>query len=662
MHTFAKNLSIALAAPLALMAGAHRAAAADDLASFGVLAGSTVTNTGASVITGNVGVSPGNAITGFPPGLVVDGVIYTSGGVVEQAQSDLTTQFTTLNGQPPSNNLTSTNLGGLTLTSGVYKFDDSAQLTGQLTLDAQGNPNSRFVFVIGSTLTTASASQINLINAAQGGNVYFIVGSSATLGTDTEFAGQILALTSITLNNGANINCGAALARNGAVTLDTNTISICVLDQATIGDVLDTITAGTGGNQNSVGSAIDSYVSGGGVLPAEFQNLIAFLSPTELDDALSQLSGEIGTSVAPAGMQATTSFLSQVFSELNDGSEGQYAPQSEPVPDQAPGPNAPATVKTLGYGPDEAQTTGSVPGLTAFDRTSSPDPRRWNAWVAAYGDRTTADGSFTDGTHDLTMDSAGVSAGLDYRITPDTRVGFALSGGRSNFDLADGLGDGRSNVTQAAIYGRTNLDAAYLAGALSFGHYDVKTDRTLTFDGGDHLSSSFSAYDVAGRVEAGYRFSIPETTILSGATGLTPYAALQVQSFHTPSYSEPSDSGTSPFALNYDANTTTSVHTELGAKVDHVIALQDATVLTLRGRIAWAHDTGQNSDMQASFQGLPGSSFTVAGVEYGSDALLLSAGAEIKLKGGFAVSGLLDSRFASTWKSYAATARLSYGW
>ena len=117
-------------------------------------------------------------------------------------------------------------LGGLTLTSGVYCFSSSAQLTGTLTLDAQGDANASFIFQIGSTLTTASSSSVVFSNGGQGGSVFYQVGSSATLGTGTDFTGNILALTSITLNTGATIDCGRALARNGAVTLDNNTISI----------------------------------------------------------------------------------------------------------------------------------------------------------------------------------------------------------------------------------------------------------------------------------------------------------------------------------------------------------------------------------------------------------------------------------------------------
>jgi hypothetical protein len=194
-------------------------------ASFAVLAGSTVTNTGPSIVSGNLGVSPGSAVTGFPPGMVVNGVINAGNAVAAQAQSDLTVAFNNLAGQACDRNLTGQDLGGLTLTAGVNCFDTSAFLTGTLTLDAQGDPNAVFIFKIGSTLITASNSSVVVINGGTGCNVFFQVGSSAILGTGTSFTGNILALTSITLNTGANINAGRALARNGAVTLDTNNVS-----------------------------------------------------------------------------------------------------------------------------------------------------------------------------------------------------------------------------------------------------------------------------------------------------------------------------------------------------------------------------------------------------------------------------------------------------
>ena len=196
--------------------------------SFAVLGGSTVTNTGASVITGNLGVSPGSSVTGFPPGIVTGGAIHAADGVAAQAQSDLTTAYNAAAGIPCGVDLTGQDLGSVgTLTPGVYCFTSSAALTGTLTLNFQGNPNALFLFKIGSTLTTASGSSVVLTNT--GGttcptNLFWQVGSSATLGTGSTFAGNILALTSITITTGAGLT-GRALARNGAVTLDTNTVT-----------------------------------------------------------------------------------------------------------------------------------------------------------------------------------------------------------------------------------------------------------------------------------------------------------------------------------------------------------------------------------------------------------------------------------------------------
>lgn len=190
---------------------------------FAVLGGSTVTNTGPSVITGNLGVSPGSAVTGFPPGLVNGGAIEAATAVALQAQNDATTAYNALAGQSCTQDFTGQDLGGKTLTPNVYCFSSSAQLTGTLTLNAGGDPNAVFIFKIGSTLTTASSATAFVVNGGSNCNVFWQVGSSATLGTATTLVGNILALTSISATTGARI-FGRALARNGAVTLDTNTI------------------------------------------------------------------------------------------------------------------------------------------------------------------------------------------------------------------------------------------------------------------------------------------------------------------------------------------------------------------------------------------------------------------------------------------------------
>lgn len=214
---------VALVAALAALPAAAQAAPVllGTAAPFAVLAGSTATNTGPSVLNGDLGLSPGSSISGFGLPAVVNGSTHNTDAVAAQAQGDLTTAYNTAAAQLSPVDLTGQDLGGLTLTPGAYAFSTSAQLTGALTLDAQGDPNAQFVFEIGSTLTTASASSVVMINGASPCNVYWQVGSSATLGSTTAFQGTIMALTSVTLDNGASV-IGRALARNGAVTLDDN--------------------------------------------------------------------------------------------------------------------------------------------------------------------------------------------------------------------------------------------------------------------------------------------------------------------------------------------------------------------------------------------------------------------------------------------------------
>jgi Ice-binding-like len=191
---------------------------------FGVLAGSTVTNTGATVIGGDLGLSPGTAVTGFPPGLLT-GTEHVADGVAGGAQSDLTTAYNDAAGRSPSGSVGPAIGAGQTLTPGVYNASSSLDLGGSLTLDAQGNPNAVFIFQVGSTLVTDSASSVILTNGAQACNVFWQVGSSATLGTHSSFQGSILALTSISVTTGDTI-IGRALARNGAVTLDDDLITV----------------------------------------------------------------------------------------------------------------------------------------------------------------------------------------------------------------------------------------------------------------------------------------------------------------------------------------------------------------------------------------------------------------------------------------------------
>jgi hypothetical protein len=226
MTRLTRRLTISLIGVSALVLGAWPMAALaatqprmGTATNFAVLAGSTITNTGPTVISGGLGLSPGTAVTGFPPG--VASVQHKTDAVALSAKNSLVTTYNDLASWGPTRSLTGQDLGGKTLTPGVYRFSSSAQLTGTLTLSGNGI----FIFQTGSTLTTASNSRVVVRNGAQGCGVYWKVGSSATLGTGTQFQGTIVALTSITMVTGATILPGRALARNGAVTLDSNRIT-----------------------------------------------------------------------------------------------------------------------------------------------------------------------------------------------------------------------------------------------------------------------------------------------------------------------------------------------------------------------------------------------------------------------------------------------------
>lgn len=192
---------------------------------YGILAGSMITNTGPTVINGDLGLSPGSSVTGFPPG-VVNGTQHIADAEAAQAQTDLVTAYDFAAGQTnPAPIIVAGNIGGQTLTPGIYKSTSSLAISsGDLTLAAQGDPDACWIFQIATTLDTASGRKIILTGGAQAKNVFWQVGSSATLGTNSLFKGTIMALTSITATTGAVVD-GRLLARNGATTLDTNTIN-----------------------------------------------------------------------------------------------------------------------------------------------------------------------------------------------------------------------------------------------------------------------------------------------------------------------------------------------------------------------------------------------------------------------------------------------------
>jgi hypothetical protein len=256
---------LAVLIPAAAQAASATTPPLGTAASFAVLGASTVTSTGPTAVTGDLGVSPGTAITGFPPGTVT-GTIHAGDPVAAGAQADVGTAYGIAAGEACNDNLSGQDLGGMTLAPGVYCFNTSAQLTGTLTLDAQGNPNAAWVFQTGTTLTTASNSAVVLINGAtpcNGNNITWQVGSSATVGAGTGFAGNILANTSITFDTSAS-STGSLYAHTGAVTLEASQVSTCA---GANGKAAPAIATTPSGSVAAGGSVFDSATLAGGDSP-----------------------------------------------------------------------------------------------------------------------------------------------------------------------------------------------------------------------------------------------------------------------------------------------------------------------------------------------------------------------------------------------------------
>jgi autotransporter-associated beta strand protein/T5SS/PEP-CTERM-associated repeat protein len=393
-------------------------------------------------------------------------------------------------------------------------------------------------------------------------------------------------------------------------------------------------------NQCNVANAINAFFNNGGALPPAFVNIFG-LTGVNLGNALSQLSGEAATGAQQAAFQLTNQFLGIMLDPFVDGRSGVagtggpalgFAPGREELPDDI----------ALAY----AKLLKAPPKPASFDE-------RWTVWGAGYGgsNRTSGDPAVV-GSHDLAARAAGGAAGFDYHLSRDSVVGVALAGGGTNWSLAQGLGGGKSDAFQAGIYGATRWGPAYLAAALAFTNHWMSTDR-FAF-AGDHLSARFNAQSFGGRVEGGYRFA----TIYGG---LTPYAAIQAQSFHTPGYSE-ADLNAGGFALGFNSRSATDTRSELGGRFDRLLLLNPEAALTLRARVAWAHDWVSDPTLVPVFQALPGASFIVNGATLAKNSALTSAGAELRLANGVSLLAKFDGEFASHSSTYAGTGTVRYTW
>ena len=396
-----------------------------------------------------------------------------------------------------------------------------------------------------------------------------------------------------------------------------------------------------GADNQNVSAAITNFFNGGGTLPPGFVPLFGLSGP-QLANALSQLDGEVGASGGEqVGIHLTNSFLSLLLNGFfgDRSSLGAFGPAA----------NA--------YAAEPPRSPQAASAYAALDQAAgiAPLDPRHAFWASAYGGQATASGDAALASNDTRMSAVGIATGLDYRVSPDAVVGFALAGGNTGWNVANGLGSGSSDVFQAGVYGTRQLGASYVSAAAAYAWYDMSTRRTVTVSGTDTLTAGFHANNLGARIEAGHRLVAPLSI------GITPYAAAQVQGFWLPAYGETAASGSSQFALSYAANTATAARTELGAWFDTRRLIGGQSV-NLFARLAWAHDWNNDTRVTAAFQTLPGASFVVNGAAAPQDVALVTAGAGFRFNPSMSVSVKFDGEFADAYQSYAGTATFRYGW
>lgn len=624
----------------------------------GAYLANVATNTGIitnnNVWTGNVASSAGTITNN----LTWNGAITTSGTFTNSAGATVTGLVT--------NSGTGANLGtlsgGLTLTGGT--FNNAGTIAGAVTVSggslfgtgsigtlnianggtfAAGDGTAGTSTTIAGSLAFASGA-IYLVQVNPTTSSYSTVTGTAMLGGATVSASfaagsyvekQYMILTAGSISGTFNPTVANIGLPSGFKTTLSYDGTHAYLDLA-IGFVAPSGT-GLSGNQQNVGNALVNFFNSNGSIPIVFGSL----TPA----GLTQLSGELGG----APQQTTFNAMSQFMDLLTD-----------PLTGRGNGINGAASAP--GYA-EESDASAYAASRTSSDAlamfTKAPPAAfvpRWSVWAAGYGGSQTTNGNAMAGSNDTRSSIFGTAVGADYRISPNTLAGFALAGGGTNFSV-NNLGGGRSDLFQAGAYMRHTSGAAYVTGALAYGWQDITTNRSVTVAGLDQLRADFKANAWSGRLEGGYRFVAPWV----GGVGITPYAAGQFTTFDLPAYAESVVTGTPSFALAYAAKSVTAPRSEFGLRTDKSFAMTDG-ILTLRGRLAWAHDFNPDRSIEATFQSLPGASFIVNGAAQARDSALTTASAEMKWANGWSAAATFEGEFSNVTRSYAGKAAVRYAW
>jgi T5SS/PEP-CTERM-associated repeat protein len=563
-----------------------------------------------------------------------------------------------VNGSIATSSLTTVNSGGtLTGTGTVGSTQVAAGGTFAPGSSGAASPSGGTTTVPGTSMTVAG----NL--AFQSGALYVVSVNASTASFANVTGTAALAGTVQANTNGATTNKAYDILHSAG--LNGTTFSGLVLSSSNYAgkliysgtDVYLSLTANLGGgggssgpvgcgaglsgNQCNTAGALNNFFNNGGTLPQSFADVFS-LTGTALSNALSHLDGEVATGAERAAFQLTNQFLSVMLDPFVYGRSGGFAGGGGGAIGFAPEQqdNLPPDV-ALAY----AAILNKSPAPPVFDQ-------RWTAWGAAYGGSSNTRGDQANaGSNNLTANTYGFAAGMDYHVTPNALFGFALAGAGTNWGLANALGTGRSDALQAGVYGISWFGPAYVAGALSFTNHWFTTSRSAL---GDQMNASFDGQSYGARIEGGYRYAVWPTL------GVTPYGAVQLQDFHTQAYNE-SDSVTGGFALSYPSQNAADVRTELGSRLDAPTLLYGLPLI-LRGRLAWAHDFVNNPALNPAFESLPGASFTVNGAQIPHDSALTTAGAELFITPRWTLLAKFDGEFANGSQTYTGSGTLSYTW
>ena len=386
-------------------------------------------------------------------------------------------------------------------------------------------------------------------------------------------------------------------------------------------------------NQKNVATTLQNFFNTNGFLRTEF----AGLGP----NGLTQASGESATGSQQTTFNAMNLFLGLLTDVYNSGRSGMSG--ATPYADD---------VSASAYAARRKDARDAFASIYRKAPAATFE-QRWDVWAAGYGGSQTTDGNAGLGSNSTTSSLYGTAVGLDYRFSPSTIAGFALAGGATSFGVS-GLGWGHSDLFQAGAFVRHTAGPAYVTAALAYGWQDVTTNRVVTAAGFDQLRAQFNTNAFSGRLEGGYRHAM-------SWIGVTPYAALQATMFSLPGYSEFAVASSNVFALNYAAKDVTSTRTELGLRADNSFAAAGG-LMTLRGRLAWAHDYNPDRTIGAVFQTLPGSAFVVNGAAQARDSALTTASVQMNWMNGWSASATFEGEFSNVTRSYAGKGLVRYAW